>query len=89
MPPGAYHVEARDNDYTFYQAPGRISLGRKKGYSDQTDHAFDGGIFISRNAHAKYPSGAYTDLKNGKMLLLLFFDSRFARQEGKQWHYEE
>jgi len=87
LPQGIYHVEGRDDDYLYYLAPERVSLGKKKIFSDQDSGGYDGGIFISRNARSKYPSGAYIDYKNGNKLLLFFFDSRFTKKEGESWHY--
>ena len=87
LPQGIYHVEGQDDDYQYYQAPERVSLGKQKMSSDQDGKLYDGGIFISRNASSKYSAGAYVDYENGKKLLLFFFDSRFTKQEGKSWHY--
>ena len=87
LPPGAYHVEAEDSDYLYYKAPGRVSLGKTKFFSAQDSRTYDGGIFMSKSASSKYPSGAYIDYESGKRLLLFFFDWRFTGQEGKQWHY--
>jgi hypothetical protein len=87
LPQGIYHVEGQDDDYLYYLAPERVSLGKQKMSSEQDGKLYDGGIFISKNAGAKYSSGAYVDYDNGKKLLLFFFDSRFTKQEGKSWHY--
>jgi len=87
LPQGIYHVEGQDSDYLYYLAPERVSLGKQKMSSEQDGKAYDGGIFISKNASAKYSSGAYVDYDNGKKLLLFYFDSRFTKQEGKSWHY--
>jgi hypothetical protein len=87
LPQGIYHVEARDDDYLYYQAPERVSLGKKKIFADQGTDGYDGGIFISRKAGSKYSAGAYIDFKSHNKLLLFFFDSRFTKQEGKSWHY--
>jgi hypothetical protein len=87
LPQGIYHVEGQDDDYLYFQAPERVSLGKQKMSSEQDGKLYDGGIFISKKAGTKYSSGAYVDYENGKKLLLFFFDSRFTKQEGKSWHY--
>ena len=87
LPQGIYHVEGQDDDYLYYQAPERVSLGKQKMSSEQDGKLYDGGIFISKNTSAKYSSGAYVDYENGRKLLLFFFDSRFTKQEGETWHY--
>jgi hypothetical protein len=89
LPQGVYHVEARDDDYWYYVAPQQVSLGKNKFFADQDSNALDGGIFISRHPGAKYASGAYVDFKHHHKLLLFFFDWRFTRKEGDQWHYVE
>ena len=87
LPQGIYHVEGQDDDYLYYQAPERVSLGKQKMSSEQDGKLYDGGIFISKHAGSKYSSGAYVDYENGKKLLLFSFGSRFTKQEGKSWHY--
>ena len=89
LPSGTYHVEAEDSDYLYYEAPERVSLGKRKFFSTQDSRTYDGGIFISESASSKYSSGAYIDYKDGQKLLLFYFDSRFTGQAGKRWHYEE
>jgi|CZKV01.1.fsa_nt_gi hypothetical protein len=86
---GTYHVEAEDSDYWYFRAPERVSLGKTALFSKQDSRTYDGGIFISKNSNPKaYPSGAYVDYEDGKMLLLFAFDARFSGQEGKRWHYD-
>jgi hypothetical protein len=89
LPSGAYHVEAEDSDYWFFKAPENVSLGKTKFFSDQESRTYAGGIFISRSTSSKYSSGAYIDYKDGKKLLLFYFDSRFTGQEGRRWHFEQ
>jgi major membrane immunogen (membrane-anchored lipoprotein) len=87
LPQGTYHIEAEDNDYRYYKAPGQVTLGKKKIFSAQNNMPQGGGIFFSKNAGCKYPSGAYVDFKDGEKLLVFYFDFRFTGQEGKRWHY--
>ena len=89
LPQGAYHVEAEDSDYLYYKAPGAVSQREMKFFSGQDTSTCDGGIFISRNAGSRYSSGAYIEYKDGKKMLLFYFDFRFTGQEGKRWHYEQ
>jgi hypothetical protein len=87
LPQGTFHVEAQDNDYWYYKAPGKVSLGETPPFSNRDFRMFDGGIFMSRNPGSKYSSGAYIDYENGHKLLVFFFDSRFTGREGSKWYY--
>jgi hypothetical protein len=87
LPQGIYHVQARDDDYLYYQASEHVVLGKNKFFAGQDNNSLEGGIFISRHPGTLYSSGAYVDFKYHRKLLLFYFDWRFHHMEGDQWHY--
>lgn len=88
LPQGTYYVEAEDNDYWYFAAPGGVTMGKKKLFSAQDNMPQGGGIVISKKTNPKaYSSGAYVDYEGGRKLLVFYFDFRFTDQEGKRWHY--
>lgn len=89
LPAGTYPLEAQDNDYRYYKSPNPISLVQSTSEFDRNVQPFAGGLFLAKNAGAKYSSGAYVEYKDGHKLLVLSFDYRFMGQEGTTWHYKK
>ena len=85
LPSGRYSLEAEDDTYHYFRAPGRISLQRVEGGQAVGGEDLPGGVAVAKAPFNPIQAVAYVDVRSGVKRHALRLGESFLKLEGRDW----